>query len=154
MTSSAVDDRYRLRISRRTIDQLGVKLYDRVALVISELISNAYDADAPTVNVEAPAGQFLATRKSTGPQDKGFTIKIVDTGFGMNPQQVRDYYLVVGSDRRTDARGATSPSGRPVMGRKGVGKLAPFGICKTIEVISSGVDNMGQAPTDRPYLTV
>jgi hypothetical protein len=153
MSSDTADERYRLRISRRTIDQLGVKLYDRVALVISELISNAYDADAPTVSVAAPAGQFLATRKATGIEDKGFTIQIADSGFGMNPQQLRDYYLVVGSDRRTDARGATSPKGRPVMGRKGVGKLAPFGICKTIEVISSGVDNTGKAPANKPYLT-
>ncbi len=153
MSDSTVDDRYRLRISRRTIDKLGVKLYDRVALVISELISNSYDADAPTVTVEAPAGQFLATRKATGTEDKGFQIKVIDTGFGMNPKQLREYYLVVGSDRRTDARGATSPKGRPVMGRKGVGKLAPFGICKTIEVISSGVDNTGIAPADKPFLT-
>ena len=153
MESSAADDRYRLRISRRTIDKLGVKLYDRVALVISELISNAYDADAPTVTVEAPAGQFLATRKATGTEDRGFKINIVDTGYGMNPQQLRDYYLVVGSDRRTDARGATSPGGRPVMGRKGVGKLAPFGICKTIEVISSGADDTGDAPAEKPFYT-
>lgn len=153
MLSSTADDRYRLRISRRTIDKLGVKLYDRVALVISELISNAYDADAPTVTVEAPAGQFLATRKATGTEDRGFTIKVVDTGYGMNPTQLRDYYLVVGSDRRTDARGATSPGGRPVMGRKGVGKLAPFGICRTIEVISSGADNTGQAPSGKPFYT-
>lgn len=153
MAENKADEPYRLRISRRTIDKLGVKLYDRVALVISELISNAYDADAPSVVVEAPAGQFLAMRNSLGTQDKGFTIKVVDTGYGMNPQQLRNYYLVVGADRRTDARGATSPGGRPVMGRKGVGKLAPFGICKTIEVISSGADNEGQAPAGKPYLT-
>lgn len=153
MASSATDEQYKLRISRRTIDKLGVKLYDRVALVISELISNAYDADAPTVTVEAPAGQFLATRKATGIEDRGFSIKVVDTGFGMNPKQLRDFYLVVGSDRRLDSRGATSAGGRPVMGRKGVGKLAPFGICKTIEVISSGVDDTGKAPADKPFYT-
>lgn len=90
---------YTLRISRRTIDKLGVKLYDRVALVISELISNAYDADAPAVTVEAPAGQFLATRKASGTEDRGFTIRITDTGHGMNPDQLRQYYLVVGSDK-------------------------------------------------------
>lgn len=39
------------------------------------------------------------------------------------------------------------------MGRKGVGKLAPFGICKTIEVISSGKDSTGNAPADRPFYT-
>src|SRR5207253_2234203 len=27
---------------------------------------------------------------------------------------------------------------RPVMGQKGIGKLAPFGICQKMEIISSG----------------
>jgi len=42
------------------------------------------------------------------------------------------------------------------MGRKGVGKLAPFGICKTIEVLSAGgdlVDGDGTEPGTKGYLT-
>ena len=137
-----MDDKtpYVLRISRKTIDKLGVKLYDRVALVISELVSNSYDADAKEVTVQCPAGLFLATRKAGKVEDKGYEVRVQDDGLGMTPDQLNDYYLVVGSDRRTDARGEFSPGGRPVMGRKGVGKLAPFGICKTIEIISAGED--------------
>ena len=56
----AVD--YSMRISRLTVDKLGVKLYDKVSAVIAELIANAYDADATNVTVRAPMGQFLATR--------------------------------------------------------------------------------------------
>ena len=37
---------YELRISRLTIDKLGVKLYDMVSAVVAELVANAYDADA------------------------------------------------------------------------------------------------------------
>ena len=143
---------YVLRISRKTIDKLGVKLYDRVALVISELVSNSYDADAAAVVVRAPTGEFLATRKAGQIVDKGYEIRVEDSGIGMTPDQLNDYYLVVGSDRRTDARGEVSPGGRPVMGRKGVGKLAPFGICKTIEIVSAGED-AGATPPDpsKPY---
>lgn len=143
---------YVLRISRKTIDKLGVKLYDRVALVISELVSNSYDADAHDVTVRAPAGKFLATRKNGKVEDRGFEIKVEDDGLGMTPEQLSAYYLVVGSDRRTDARGGTSPGGRPVMGRKGVGKLAPFGICKTIEVVSAGADDAAPSPdASKPF---
>lgn len=143
---------YVLRISRKTIDKLGVKLYDRVALVISELVSNSYDADAKKVTVWAPTGEFLATRTAGRAVDKGYEIRIEDTGFGMTPDQLNDYYLVVGSDRRADARGEVSPSGRPVMGRKGVGKLAPFGICKVIEIISAGTDGSVVPPDPaRPF---
>lgn len=145
---------YILRISRKTIDKLGVKLYDRVALVISELVSNSYDADARDVTVRAPAGQFLATRKAGKVEDKGYEIRVEDDGLGMNPDQLNNYYLVVGSDRRLDARGELSPGGRPVMGRKGVGKLAPFGICKTIEIVSAGEDASITPPDpSRPYHT-
>ena len=134
----AVD--YSMRISRLTVDKLGVKLYDKVSAVIAELIANAYDADATEVTVRAPMSQFLATRAGGAVADKGFDIQVVDNGIGMTPQQVQDYFLVVGAERRNDPnRGGLSPGfSRKVMGRKGVGKLAPFGICKTIEVISAG----------------
>ena len=152
----AVD--YSMRISRLTVDKLGVKLYDKVSAVIAELIANAYDADATDVTVRAPMGQFLATRAGGTVSDKGFDIQVVDNGIGMMPQQVQDHFLVVGAERRTDpARGGTSEGfKRKVMGRKGVGKLAPFGICKTIEVISAGgdlVDGTGADAGSIGYLT-
>ena len=149
---------YSMRISRLTIDKLGLKLYDKVSAVIAELIANAYDADATEVTVQAPMGQFLATRAGGTVSDKGFDIQIVDNGIGMTPWQVQEFFLVVGAERRSDAkRGGLSPvNKRKVMGRKGVGKLAPFGICKTIEVISAGgdfVSSDGADPGPSGYLT-
>ena len=149
---------YSMRISRLTVDKLGVKLYDKVSAVIAELIANAYDADASNVTIQAPMGQFLATRAGGVVSDKGFDIQVVDDGIGMTPQQVQDFFLVVGAERRNDARrGGLSPGfRRQVMGRKGVGKLAPFGICKTIEVISAGGDLIGGSGADsgpKGYLT-
>ena len=152
----AVD--YSMRISRLTVDKLGVKLYDKVSAVIAELIANAYDADANKVTVRAPMGQFLATRAGGIVADKGFDIQIIDDGIGMTPQQVQDFFLVVGAERRNDPRrGSLSPGfNRKVMGRKGVGKLAPFGICKMIEVISAGgqlVNGDDGNPNAQGYLT-
>ena len=152
----AVD--YSMRISRLTVDKLGVKLYDKVSAVIAELIANAYDAGATNVTVRAPMGQYLATRAGGIVSDKGFDLQIDDDGIGMTPQQVQDFFLVVGAERRTDIhRGELSPRfGRKVMGRKGVGKLAPFGICKTIEVLSAGgdfVNGSGADSSSTGYLT-
>ena len=133
---------YTMKISRLTVDKLGVKLYDRVSAVIAELVSNSYDADATEIKVEAPLGEYLATRDGKNIRSKDLTISVSDNGIGMNPKEVNDYFLVVGAERRTDTRhgrGDTSPKlRRKVMGRKGVGKLAPFGICEVIEVITSG----------------
>lgn len=146
---------YSMRISRLTVDKLGVKLYDKVSAVIAELIANAYDADATHVSVCAPMGQFLATRTGGAVADKGFEIQVVDDGVGMTPQQVQDFFLVVGAERRKDSRrgGESTRFNRKVMGRKGVGKLAPFGICKTIEVISAGGELLSRSGNDKGYLT-
>lgn len=154
MTTMA--NEYTMRISRLTVDKLGVKLYDKVSAVIAELISNSYDADATRVTVGAPMGNYLASKAGGSISDKGFEITIEDDGTGMTPDEMQNFFLVVGAERRTDARrGSTSRiHRRKVMGRKGVGKLAPFGICKKIEVISASKD--GGKPTQegkRKHLT-
>ena len=139
-----------MRISR--LNNLGVKLYDKVSAVIAELIANSYDADATEVTVQAPMGQFLATRAGGTVSDKGFEIRVVDNGIGMTSQQVQDFFLVVGAERRNDRdRNDMSPRfRRKVMGRKGVGTLAPFGICKVIEVISADGDSPSSTSCSEP----
>jgi len=72
-----------MRISRNTIDKLGVKLYDKTADVISELISNGYDADAEKVTVHIPLNVFLASKKRGKVTDRGHAIVIEDDGHGM-----------------------------------------------------------------------
>ncbi len=132
---------YLLRISRLTIDKLGVKLYDKASAVVAELISNAYDADAENVTVRVPLNIQLASKTGGTLEDLGHVIEVEDDGHGMTPAEAIDFYLRVGADRRvrTETDGTRSRTKmRPVMGRKGIGKLAPFGICRRIEVWSAG----------------
>jgi hypothetical protein len=131
---------YQLRISRLTVDKLGVKLYDKASAVVAELIANGYDADAEAVTVRIPLRVHLGTTVGSVVKDQGYTIEVQDDGHGMTPDEAISYYLRVGTDRRkrqTDGR-RSRHKGRPVMGRKGIGKLAPFGICRRIEVWSAG----------------
>jgi Histidine kinase-, DNA gyrase B-, and HSP90-like ATPase len=140
MTRSArAVPKYSMKISRLTVDKLGVKLYDRVSAVIAELVSNSYDADATKVSIEAPMGEYLATRPQDQIIDRGYEIVVEDNGIGMTDIEVNKYFLRIGAERRKDERGDTSKKfGRKVMGNKGVGKLAPFGICQRIELRSAG----------------
>ncbi|MDT5268423.1 MAG: hypothetical protein QOH49_609 [Acidobacteriota bacterium] len=132
---------YAMRISRLTIDKLGVKLYDKASAVVAELIANSYDADAENVTVRVPLNSALATKDRSGKvTDAGFIVEVEDDGHGMTPDEAIDFFLEVGRNRR-DHREQGSRSRdkhRPVMGRKGIGKLAPFGICTRIEVLSAG----------------
>ena len=69
------ENKYKMTISRMTVDKLGVKLYDRVSAVIAELVANGYDADAEVVTIEAPMGTYLATLSQGQVKDAGHTIR-------------------------------------------------------------------------------
>ena len=134
-----------------TIDKLGIKLYDKAADAVSELISNSYDSDAENVKVSIPLGVYLDTPiKSTVNQ---YEIIVEDDGHGMGVADANNFFLKIGLERRTDenrtstnvTRTKNNKAGtyslekdRHVFGRKGIGKLAPFGICKEIEIWSAG----------------
>jgi len=151
MTDTPNSNRYVMRITRMTVDKLGVRLYDRVSAVVAELLANAYDADAENVVVRVPLATLLArkNRETREVEGYGYTIEVEDDGHGMTREEANDHFLKVGKDRRADpAQGGHSRrKRRSVMGRKGIGKLAPFGICKRIEILSAGGDK-----TDEGYL--
>lgn len=147
LEESKFHEPYELRISRLTVDKLGVKLYDKVSAVVAELVANSYDADAEKVTIRLPLSTRLAHKDDKGRTvDRGYTIEVEDDGHGMTPDEAIAFYLQVGRDRRQhEEQGARSRhKERPVMGRKGIGKLAPFGICRIIEVISAGGDETPQ----------
>lgn len=134
---------YQMRISRMTVDKLGVRLYDTASAVVAELVANGYDADSDKVTIRVPLATQLAKRSKKKKNewiDEGYAIEVEDDGHGMTPQEAGQYFLEVGRERRNHAgQGPRSRKRkRPVMGRKGIGKLAPFGICRRIEVLSSG----------------
>ncbi len=137
-------EKYKMTISRLTVDKLGVKLYDRVSAVIAELVANCYDADATKVEIKVPMGELLATKQAGNLVDKGFVIEVKDNGSGMTPEEVNEFYLIVGAERRNDPRRGDKSKvyDRKVMGRKGVGKLAPFGVCQKVELLTSGGDEV------------
>lgn len=115
-----------LRIQPKVIDHLGIKMYQKPVDVISEFVANAWDADAETVDIVLEDG----------------CIKITDNGIGMTFEQCQNYYLTVGRDRRIDTGNDLSPKKkRPVLGRKGIGKFAGFGIAKTIIVETIAKEN-------------
>ncbi len=134
------NEKYTMLIERTIVDDLGVKLYDKVSAVVAEIIANSYDADAENVTVEVPLGKALATHKKGEITQSRYMVKITDDGHGMTPEQANDFYLSVGRHRREhkEQGNLSRHKKRPVMGRKGLGKLAPFGVCRTIEVRSAG----------------
>jgi hypothetical protein len=111
--------RYTLTISLNALEHLGINLYSNVPSVLSEIVANAWDADAETVTVEWD--------RTNG------RIIIRDDGVGMTGVEVNERFLTVGHRRRDEQPGRTAKDREP-MGRKGIGKLSLFSIAGTVEV--------------------
>jgi hypothetical protein len=118
-----------LSFAGNIVKHLGVQMYaGRPVPAIAELISNAWDADSNRVEVRLPL------EESWSPSRADQLVEVSDNGNGMTWDMVRDAYLDVGRDRREDGGTDRSPGGRLVQGRKGVGKLAGFGIADMVEI--------------------
>ncbi len=123
-TSAVPERKLHMRYAGGLVRHLGLQMYAGVVPAVAELIANAWDADATEVIIQVPLGV---------PLDDGSEIRVRDNGNGMSWDEVEDAYLVLGRDRR-QASGLYSPGGRRVLGRKGIGKLAGFGIAHLMQV--------------------
>lgn len=117
---------YELLFDVGTIKHLGLQMYSTLPPVISELVANAWDANATEVRITMP----------TKPITDNSKIIVQDNGIGMSDENIRNAYLIIGRDRRKDTGIDITPTpfNRPVMGRKGIGKFSAFGIAREIEV--------------------
>ena len=104
-----------MTISLNALEHLGINLYSNIPAVLSEIVANAWDADASMVSITLDKASE--------------SIIIEDDGIGMNRDGVIDQFLTVGFKRR-DILGPVTPGGRRPMGRKGIGKLSIFSVAQ------------------------
>lgn len=116
-----------MRFDPLVIDDLGAKLYSTLPPIISELIANGYDACAAVVKIEL---------SGTGENKK---ITIIDDGVGMSFEEINEKYLLIGRKKRAEEKISELECSRLPIGKKGLGKLAFFGIAKkaVIETIKN-----------------
>ena len=112
--------KYQMSINLNVLNHLGLKLYSNVPAVLSEVVANSWDADASKVDIDI--------------EIKPDKITITDNGHGMTFDEINEKYLNVGYERRKYDAVRTPQYDRPVMGRKGIGKLSLFSIADTVEV--------------------
>lgn len=123
---------YEMKFDPHTIEHLGVKMYSTLPPALAELISNAYDADSGNVTLD-----FLEVGSNK-------FISIKDDGTGMSATDIQQRFLVIGRNRRRhDGDKPTPRFGRYATGKKGLGKLALFGLAReiTIDTVKDGKRN-------------
>ena len=112
---------YTFNISLSILNHLGRNLYRSFITVLGEAISNSWDADAKKVWI------YIDRDNNT--------LVIKDDGLGMTENDFQNKFLKIGYSKRKDNATSTA-SGRPFIGRKGIGKLALLSCAKRITVLT------------------
>jgi len=110
----------RMRPRARIIALIGDELISDEPVAVVELVKNAYDADAAHVSVRF---------EGADPNDPD-TLIVADDGHGMTLETVMSGWFEPGTVlKKRDER---SPSGRPYLGAKGIGRFAAARLGETL----------------------
>lgn len=113
---------YTLDYVASSVQHFGVSLYKQLPKALAELITNCWDADATEVNIDIDYSKKIIT--------------VTDNGIGMSHSELNSEFLRVARNRRLKDNFERTSRGRKVTGKKGLGKLALFGIARNIQVYS------------------
>ena len=120
-----MSNQFNFNISLSVLNHLGRNLYRNIVTVIGEAISNSWDADAKNVWIEIDR--------------ENNTMCVLDDGSGMTAEDFQNKFLKIGYSKRKDGN-FKSASGRPYIGRKGIGKLALLSCAKRIHIATKKED--------------
>lgn len=110
------------------MDMLGRQQIAGIPTAISELFKNAHDAYA-----EVAVADFFRSEEL-------FVLR--DDGVGMTPADFEDRWLMLGTESKVEAKGLVRPpskpemSQRPILGEKGIGRLAIAAVGPQVLVMS------------------
>ncbi|MHB8855264.1 MAG: ATP-binding protein [Bellilinea sp.] len=112
----------KIRVAARIIDHLSSGLYESPAACLKELINNSYDADAKRVDVfvKPDANQII----------------LADDGVGLNKAEFQRHFDRISESHKREGSDATQ-SGRPKIGKIGIGFIAANEICDVMEIEST-----------------
>ncbi|HGM4740940.1 TPA: ATP-binding protein [Serratia marcescens] len=103
---------YKIRPAGRHLLTIGRELIQDSYAAVVELVKNAYDADSPNVDICFKAKE----------DRMGYTVTVQDHGHGMSRDTVINKWMVPSTRDKLERK--TSPKGRVMQGRKGVGRYA------------------------------
>ncbi len=117
-----------IKVDKRIVKILSESTYENFPAALKEIITNSYDADASEVIIKVDAQKEQ--------------ISIEDNGRGMSEAEF-DFFLTIAGIKR-EKQGGTTPSGRHIVGKFGVGFLAifPFFNNYSIESKKNGSDEI------------
>lgn len=127
-TQQPIPDMVGLSVDAALINRLGYELVGRAETAVSELIKNAYDADARKVDV------FFKDTEQTGG-----VIIVRDNGTGMDYEKLKNGFLRISTSDKVDHPNSERYN-RPRAGRKGIGRFATQRIGDGLTIITCRAD--------------
>lgn len=129
----------KIRPYARLLSMLGDQLIKNETIALSELVKNAYDADANECNV-----RFVGFNLESYINEDGASIVIEDDGNGMTYEVITKHFMnpatpVKSSKRSEEPR--KSPKGRIVQGEKGIGRFSMLKLGRVVTVLSKQIDS-------------
>jgi hypothetical protein len=124
VTIGSATDKINVRLSYRIVELFSEGLYASPNKAVEELVANAFDAGAKTVQVIL----------STNLHEQDATIVVIDDGEGMGVEGLKRHWLIGVSNKRR--LGDKLPLGRQQIGQFGIGKLATYVLSERLTHIS------------------
>lgn len=130
------------------LESLGINMYNSIGKSLVEFVANSFDAEANRVDINIPFEEIAEARSEVRERaikegkkqvydslPEGLEIVINDDGHGMTVYDLENKFLKINRNRREETGSDRSENGkRSVMGRKGLGKLAGFGVAGRVLV--------------------
>ncbi|MFC5582790.1 sensor histidine kinase [Rhodanobacter terrae] len=131
-------NKVRFSVDASHISRLGLELVAKQETAVSELVKNAFDADADTVD--------LIFRETSRP---GGSIEILDNGHGMSREELIDGFMRISTQSKQSSP-VSSRYRRQRAGRKGIGRFASqrLGNRLTVRTQVAGSDHSLQVAID------
>ena len=124
-----VDENLKFSVDSQLLGELGERLVTRNYIALSELIKNAYDADANNLTI-----RFISAKKGLEKTGKG-EIQLIDDGHGMTFEEIKKFWMRVATSVKL--RDKTSLKyGRRKTGNKGIGRFACRRLAKKLTIES------------------
>jgi len=114
-TSNTSEQGLKFRFDVSTFRLLGRELITDRITALFELVKNSYDANSDNVTVE-----FI----NVGNKSEESKIIISDDGLGMSYTDIKNKWMVIGTNSKRNSRLSPAPYYRAMVGKKGVGRFA------------------------------
>lgn len=132
MTEQEIIKEVGFTVDSGLINRLGIELVGKAETAVSELIKNAYDADATEVKVE-----FINS------DEIGGTLIISDNGLGMTESQLINGFMRISSTDKVHNPKSVK-FGRTRAGRKGIGRFATQRLGEHLIICTQAIDSYQQ----------